>query len=165
VYTAETPPEGLGHGRVPKHPSCFGARAATCIAMPKQGNASLVLAECERALRLCLNILKLIVKGQVPSLQQHVICQLRHVQRRVQSHSHSELQRSSENAPVVCSVWSVLTFKNQRSVGKRGEQGKDLLRSENHDRHQVAVRIVHTCRLACNKTPLKSYFLGYQAIV
>lgn len=58
--------------------------------MPKQGNASLALAECEGGLRLCINILKLIVKGQVPSLQQHVICKLRFVQRRVQSHSHSE---------------------------------------------------------------------------
>jgi hypothetical protein len=64
-----------------------------------------------------------------------------------------------------CSDFQELTFKNQRSVGERGEQGKDLLQSENYDRHQVGVCIVHTCRLACNKTPLKSYFLGYQAIV
>lgn len=89
--------------------------------MPKQGSASLVLAECERALRLCLNILQHIVKGQVPLLQQHVICQLRHVQRRVQSHGLAGLQCASKNAPDVCSVWIVLTFKNQRIVGKRRE--------------------------------------------
>ena len=64
-----------------------------------------------------------------------------------------------------CFDFQELNFKNQRSVGERGEQGKDLLKSKNHDRHQAAVRIVHTCRSACNKTPLKSYFLGYQAIV
>ena len=70
-----------------------------------------------------------------------------------------------KNAPIIYSVWRVLTFKNRRSAAKRGEQGKDLLRSEIHDRHQVAVRTVHTYQLACKKTPLKSYFLGYPAIV
>ena len=62
--------------------------------MPKQDSASMVLADCGGALRLCLNILKLIVKGQVPSLQQRVICQLRHVQCGAQSDSHSGLQCS-----------------------------------------------------------------------
>ena len=88
VYTADTPPEGLGHGRLPKHPSCFGARAATCIAMPKQGTSSVSIAECEKALKLCL-------KGEVPSLQQQVICQVCQVQSRMGSHSDSALQCSS----------------------------------------------------------------------
>ena len=60
--------------------------------MPKQGSASMVLADCGGALRLCLNIL--IVKGQVPSLQQRVIRQLRHVQCGAQSDSPSGLQCS-----------------------------------------------------------------------
>lgn len=84
--------------------------------MPKQGNASLLLAECEKSSKIGSKYTQTYCEGSGAFASTDVICQLRHVQRLVQSQSHSDMQRFPKKAPVVCSVWSVLTLQQINAV-------------------------------------------------